>query len=88
MGVSLPKKDISNIGMRTDMAFTMASFAALTGPPIAGVMIDPEGGYDGTRAFAGTAMGDGGWVHSCGNEEKDEQYRDGGRRSRFETANV
>ncbi|KAM0194841.1 hypothetical protein ACHAPQ_002881 [Fusarium lateritium] len=55
-GVSLLTEDLSKIGSRMGMAFTVASFATLTGPPIAGAIIDHEGGYKGAQAFAGTAM--------------------------------
>ncbi|KAF5002200.1 hypothetical protein FDECE_10691 [Fusarium decemcellulare] len=60
-GISLLTEDLSKIGVRMGMAFTIASFAALTGPPIAGAIIDSEGGYYGAQAFAGSvlAMGSG-----------------------------
>lgn len=48
-GVSLLTEDLS-------MAFTVASFATLTGLPIVGAIIEHEGGYKGAQAFAGTAM--------------------------------
>ncbi|RSM06047.1 hypothetical protein CEP52_005935 [Fusarium oligoseptatum] len=59
-GVSLLTQDMSKIGVRMGMAFTVASFAALTGPPIAGAIIDVEGGYYGAQAFAGSALAVGG----------------------------
>ncbi|KAF4965492.1 hypothetical protein FSARC_6725 [Fusarium sarcochroum] len=55
-GISLLTDDLSKIGVRMGMAFTIASFATLTGPPIAGAIIDHEDGYKGAQAFAGTAM--------------------------------
>ncbi|WAO87734.1 Hypothetical protein NCS54_00505300 [Fusarium falciforme] len=59
-GVSLLTQDLSKIGVRMGMAFTVASFAALTGPPIAGAIIDVEGGYYGAQAFAGSVLAMGG----------------------------
>ncbi|UPK89470.1 hypothetical protein LCI18_000405 [Fusarium solani-melongenae] len=59
-GVSLLTQDLSKIGMRMGMAFTVASFAALTGPPIAGAIIDVEGGYYGAQSFAGSVLAMGG----------------------------
>ncbi|KAF5677309.1 monocarboxylate transporter [Fusarium heterosporum] len=56
-GVSLLTEDLSKIGVRMGMAFTIVSFATLVGPPIAGMIIDHEGGFKGAQAFAGTAMG-------------------------------
>ncbi|KAF5027165.1 hypothetical protein F66182_738 [Fusarium sp. NRRL 66182] len=55
-GVSVLTEDLSKIGVRMGMAFTIASFATLTGPPIAGAIIDREGGYKGAQAFAGTIL--------------------------------
>ncbi|KAM0550626.1 hypothetical protein ACHAPJ_008885 [Fusarium lateritium] len=55
-GVSLLTEDLSKIGVRMGMAFTIASFATLTGPPIAGAIIDHENGYKGAQAFAGTVL--------------------------------
>ncbi|KAI8720249.1 hypothetical protein NCS52_00469900 [Fusarium sp. LHS14.1] len=59
-GVALLTQDLSKIGVRMGMAFTVASFAALTGPPIAGAIIDVEGGYYGAQAFAGSVLAMGG----------------------------
>lgn len=42
------------------MIFTIVSFAALTGPPIAGAIIDSGGGYKGAQAFAGSVLAVGG----------------------------
>jgi MFS family permease len=55
-GISLLTEDLSKVGSRMGMAFTVASFATLTGPPISGASIEYEGGYKGAQAFAGTAM--------------------------------
>ncbi|KAM0427770.1 hypothetical protein ACHAPT_007226 [Fusarium lateritium] len=59
-GVSLLTQDLSKIGVRMGMAFTVASFAALTGPPIAGAIIDAQGGYSGAQVFAGSVLAMGG----------------------------
>ncbi|KAM5341663.1 hypothetical protein ACJ41O_014694 [Fusarium nematophilum] len=55
-GVSLLTRDLSRIGVRMGMAFTIVSFAALTGPPIVGAIVDAEGGYRGAQAFTGGVM--------------------------------
>ncbi|KAF4980382.1 hypothetical protein FZEAL_3612 [Fusarium zealandicum] len=59
-GVSLLTRDMSKIGVRMGMAFTVVSFATLTGPPLAGAIIDIEGGYYGAQAFAGGVLALGG----------------------------
>lgn len=48
--------DLRRIGVRMGMVFTIVSFAVLTGPPIAGSIIDTTGGFRGTQAFSGTAL--------------------------------
>ncbi|KPM37445.1 hypothetical protein AK830_g9108 [Neonectria ditissima] len=56
-GVSLLTKDLSKIGVRMGMSFTIVSFAVLTGPPIAGAIIDRQGGqYWGAQTFAGVSL--------------------------------
>ncbi|KAF9773485.1 hypothetical protein IL306_008693 [Fusarium sp. DS 682] len=55
-GISLLTEDLNKIGVRMGMAFTIISFATLAGPPVAGAIIDIEGGFKGAQAFAGTAM--------------------------------
>ncbi|KAG7416983.1 major facilitator superfamily domain-containing protein [Fusarium sp. MPI-SDFR-AT-0072] len=56
IGISLLTEDLTKIGVRMGMAFTIASFASLAGPPAAGAIIDAEHGFTGAQAFAGTAM--------------------------------
>jgi hypothetical protein len=49
--------DLSKMGVRVGMVFTIISFACLTGPPIAGALISAEkGGFVGAQMFGGTAM--------------------------------
>ncbi|KAF7550094.1 hypothetical protein G7Z17_g5939 [Cylindrodendrum hubeiense] len=56
-GLSLLTKDLNKIGVRMGMSFTIVSFAVLTGPPIAGAIIDRQGGaYWGAQVFAGTGL--------------------------------
>ncbi|KAF4501961.1 monocarboxylate transporter 4 [Fusarium agapanthi] len=55
-GISLLTEDLNKIGVRMGMAFTIASFASLAGPPAAGAIIDAEHGFKGAQAFAGTSM--------------------------------
>ncbi|KAK7416975.1 hypothetical protein QQX98_004886 [Neonectria punicea] len=56
-GLSLLTKDLSKIGVRMGMSFTIVSFAVLTGPPIAGAIIDRQGGkYWGAQMFAGVSL--------------------------------
>lgn len=38
------------------MVFTMVSFAVLTGPPVAGAIVDSKAGYKGAKAFAGSSI--------------------------------
>jgi MCP family monocarboxylic acid transporter-like MFS transporter 3 len=56
-------KDLSKIGTRIGMAMTILAFAALGGPPIAGKLIDINGGsflytqiFGGTMTFAGVGL--------------------------------
>jgi MFS family permease len=48
--------DLRKLGVRMGMVFTIVSFAVLTGPPIAGAIINSTGGYTGAKAFAGSAI--------------------------------
>lgn len=48
--------DLRKIGVRMGMVFTIVSFAVLTGPPIAGAIIDSTGNYKGAQAFSGTSL--------------------------------
>jgi hypothetical protein len=50
-------RDISKLGARIGMVFTIISVAALTGPPIAGALIRLQtGGFLYAQLFAGTSM--------------------------------
>ncbi|EGY20287.1 riboflavin transporter MCH5 [Verticillium dahliae VdLs.17] len=56
-GLSALTADPRKQGTRMGMVFTIVSFAVLTGPPIAGAVIDATGGrYVGAQAFAGSCM--------------------------------
>ncbi|POR35097.1 MFS monocarboxylate transporter, putative, partial [Tolypocladium paradoxum] len=48
--------DLRKLGVRMGMVFTIVSFAALTGPPIAGAIIRSPAGYTGAKAFAGSSL--------------------------------
>lgn len=55
--------DMSKIGVRTGMVFSIISIACLTGPPIAGLLIQAGNGsflyaqiFGGTTAFVGTGV--------------------------------
>lgn len=49
--------DLSKAGVRIGMIFSIVSVASLTGPPIAGALIDAQGGkYLGAQLFGGTSM--------------------------------
>jgi MFS family permease len=49
--------DLRMAGTRMGMVFTIVSFAVLTGPPIAGQLIQRmEGKYTGAQVFAGADM--------------------------------
>ncbi|CAG9951568.1 unnamed protein product [Clonostachys rosea f. rosea IK726] len=54
--LSLLSDDMSKIGVRTGMVFTVVSFAVLTGSPIAGSIIDKSGNYKGAQGFAGASL--------------------------------
>lgn len=50
-------KDRQKMGVRVGMIFTIVSFACLTGPPIAGALIDLRGGdFLYAQIFGGTAV--------------------------------
>jgi len=49
--------DLSKMGVRTGMCFTFISVACLTGPPIAGALIEREnGGFLYAQVFGGSAF--------------------------------
>lgn len=49
--------DLRKAGTRMGMVFTIVSFAALTGPPVAGAIVSRCGGsYVGAQGFAGGCM--------------------------------
>ncbi|KAL6364827.1 hypothetical protein LRP88_00800 [Fusarium phalaenopsidis] len=57
VGLSSMTSDPSRQGTRLGMAFTIVSFATLTGQPIAGAIIKAQGGqYVGAQAFAGSCL--------------------------------
>ena len=56
-GISSLAPDMSKVGVRLGMIFTIVSFAALTGAPIAGAILAASGGrYRGAQIFAGVSM--------------------------------
>jgi len=49
--------DLSKVGTRMGMVFSVVAFASLTGSPIAGALIQADGGtYLGAQIWAGTSM--------------------------------
>jgi len=49
--------DLRKAGVRMGMVFTIVSFAALTGPPIAGILVQKHnGGYEYAQVFAGSVL--------------------------------
>ena len=49
--------DLSKMGVRVGMVFTIISFACLTGPPIAGALISADGGkFPHAQVFGGSTM--------------------------------
>lgn len=49
--------DVSTLGTRMGMAFTVAAFASLTGGPVAGALIQADGGtYLGAQIWGATTM--------------------------------
>lgn len=48
--------DLHKLGVRIGMVFSIVSFATLTGPPIAGAIVNGPGGYTGAKAFAGSSI--------------------------------
>lgn len=56
-GLPTLTKDLSKVGTRSGMIMTVGSFACLTGPPIAGALIDVAGGrYLYMQIWAGCIM--------------------------------
>lgn len=57
-GLASLTDDPKKVGVRMGMVFTTNSFATLTGPPIAGVIISntPGGKYYGAQIFAGCVL--------------------------------
>jgi len=54
---SLSSADMSKVGIRTGMCFSLVSVACLTGPPIAGALVQRlEGGFLFAQVFGGTAL--------------------------------
>ncbi|KAK7227149.1 hypothetical protein V2G26_015152 [Clonostachys chloroleuca] len=54
--LSFLTSDLRKLGVRMGMVFTIVSFAVLTGPPIAGAIIDRTGGYRAAQAFSGSSL--------------------------------
>ena len=49
--------DLSKMGVRLGMTFSIVSFATLTGPPISGALISADGGkYPHAQGWSGTVM--------------------------------
>ncbi len=44
---------VTEVGMRTGMAFTIMSFGALAGPPISGAIFDRTGKFENVGYYAG-----------------------------------
>jgi MFS family permease len=62
--LSSMKTDAREAGVRVGMVFSLVSFSTLTGPPIAGVLVQRAGveyhyafAFAGTCLFLGTAIG-------------------------------
>ena len=54
---SLSRTDMSKVGIRTGMCFSLVSVACLTGPPIAGALVQRcEGDFLFAQVFGGTAL--------------------------------
>jgi len=50
-------QDLKKAGVRMGMAFTIVSFSSFTGPPLAGALIQSQGGsYTGANIWAGTSF--------------------------------
>jgi MFS family permease len=57
IGKCSKEPDLKKAGVRMGMAFTIVSFASLTGPPLAGALIQSMGGnYIGANIWAGTSF--------------------------------
>lgn len=49
--------DLKKMGVRMGMVFSVVSFACLTGPPLAGALVQKDnGGYLYAQMFAGTCL--------------------------------
>ncbi|KAF4456733.1 hypothetical protein F53441_1169 [Fusarium austroafricanum] len=55
-GVSLLTEDLSQIGVRMGMAFSVASLSVLMGPPTAAWLVDRYQAFTWTQVFAGSVM--------------------------------
>jgi MFS family permease len=56
-GLTSLTSDLRKAGVRMGMTFTIVSFATLAGPPIAGAIVQSQGGrYTGAQVFAGVCM--------------------------------
>ncbi|KAK0713696.1 major facilitator superfamily domain-containing protein, partial [Lasiosphaeria miniovina] len=56
-GLTSLTTDLRKTGVRMGMVFTIASFGALAGPPVAGAILTAGGGrYVGAQAFAGSML--------------------------------
>ena len=56
-GLTSLTTDLRKAGVRMGMVFTIVSFATLAGPPIAGAIVQSQGGrYWGAQLFAGAAI--------------------------------
>jgi sugar phosphate permease len=54
---SLSSTDMSKVGIRTGMCFSLVSVSCLTGPPIAGALVQRrEGDFLFAQVFGGTAL--------------------------------
>ncbi len=47
---------VTEVGMRTGMAFTILSFGALAGPPISGAIFDRTGKFENVGYYAGGSL--------------------------------
>ena len=55
--ISSLTKDLSKMGTRVGMVLSIVSFATLTGPPIAGALLDANhGSFLGVQLYGGTTM--------------------------------
>jgi MFS family permease len=67
--------DLSKAGTRMGQVFTVVSFAVLIGPPIAGVLVQRNGGgYTYAQTFAGLAMAVGAVFHISARMAKSRKW--------------